>query len=368
MKSKGQANPHREQPGSEQPEVHFDYGYLGSRDSPGQPCVMGRDTTTGAYVSTMVDRKGRISPYAIAHLVGWARGLGHRRITVRSDNEPAILSLLTAVSAEVSVEWVPKTSPEYDHQANGAAEAAVREMKAQTRTVVSQLETSLGAKLGVESDVLSWACRYAANCVNRYRIGSDGETAEQRRTGRKWRRPTVGFGERCYYRPAAKPGPHKNAMGEERMKEGTYVGHHERSGAALFLTPSGLQRGVGIHRLPESTRWDVAFVKQCKGLPWDVRALRPIAQDNELAAVIAPVSVMPLPPAVPDSTRKRRRPTFYVTRADVTKYGPTDECPACVAMSTGQPMTGGQGHSEACKKRFGETLSKETEDDNPGGV
>jgi hypothetical protein len=34
VKSKGQANPHREQPGSEQPEVHFDYGYLGFRDSP----------------------------------------------------------------------------------------------------------------------------------------------------------------------------------------------------------------------------------------------------------------------------------------------------------------------------------------------
>jgi len=368
VKAKGQANPHRDQEsGSDYPELHLDYGYMGTRDAPGATHIMGRDSTSGNYVSTMLDSKGRGSRYAIAHLVGWIRGLGHRKVIVRSDNEPSLLALLGAVSKEVpDIEWVLKTSPEYDHQANGGAENAVRECKGQVRAARSQLEAALKEKLDDSEAIIAWIPRHTANCINRYRVGADGKTSEQRRTGRAWRRPTVGFGERCYFRPAMRPGPHKND-GEERMKEGVYIGHHERSGASMFLTPSGLYRGVGIHRLPESTRWDVNFVKSCRGLPWDVKARQaPQAGGNAAPPVVTGGVVIPPPPVIPVSGRKRRRATWYVTKADVQQYGGTDECAACVALATGQPVTA--GHDEKCRQRFEELMSKVTDEDNPAGA
>ena len=67
---------------------------------------------------------------------------------MRSDNERSLLSLIERVTCNLTgVELVLMTSPEGDHQANGLAEVGVREIKAQTRTLRSQLEQRLGKRL-----------------------------------------------------------------------------------------------------------------------------------------------------------------------------------------------------------------------------
>ena len=74
-----------------------------------------------------------------------------KRILVRSDNERPLLSLIECVTSNLTgVELVLMTSPEGDHAAYGLAEIGVREIKAQTRILRSQLV-------------------HAANCVSRYR-------------------------------------------------------------------------------------------------------------------------------------------------------------------------------------------------------
>ena len=52
---------------------------------------------------------------------------------------------------------------------------------------------------------------------------------------------------------------------EDRMRPGVLVGQHERMGAHHIMTPDGLQRGVGLHRLPELSRFDLDFLRQCRG-------------------------------------------------------------------------------------------------------
>ena len=54
----------------------------------------------------------------------------------------------------------------------------------------------------------------------------------------------VEFGESVHFRPVGE----NNAMrgGDQRMLQGVYVGHHERSGAAISLTPDGVKRGNEI--------------------------------------------------------------------------------------------------------------------------
>ena len=58
--------------------------------------------------------------------------------------------------------------------------------------------------------------------------------------GKTWKRPVVEFGEPVHVRPVGEI----NAMrdGDQRMLRGVNVGHHERSGAAIFLAPDGVKR------------------------------------------------------------------------------------------------------------------------------
>ena len=91
---------------------------------------------------------------------------------------------------------------------------------------------------------MSWIPRHAANCVSRYRIMDDGRTPDQRRCGKTWKRPVVEFGESVHFRPVGE----NNALrgGDQRLLRGVYVGHHETSGAAIFLTPDGGKRRTRI--------------------------------------------------------------------------------------------------------------------------
>ena len=51
--------------------------------------------------------------------------------------------------------------------------------------------------------------------------------------------------------------------GDQTMLRGVYVGHHERSGAAIFLTPDGVKRRTKIARMLEHERWDRVFSATC---------------------------------------------------------------------------------------------------------
>ena len=72
----------------------------------------------------------------------------------------------------------------------------------------------------------------------------DDLTPDQRRCGKTWKRPVVEFGESVHFRPVGE----NNALrgGDQRLLRGVYVGHHERSGTAIFLTPDGVKRGTRI--------------------------------------------------------------------------------------------------------------------------
>ena len=132
------------------------------------------------------------------------------------------------------------------------------------------------------------------------------------------------FGESVHFRPVGE----NNAMrgGDQRMLLGVYVGPHERSGAAIFLTPDGVKRRTRIARMLEHERWDRVFSATCVGVPWQLRPdqwnlVRTVVPEAEADQGVALVIVMP---AVPKIDRRR-----FVTKRDLVMYGYTDECQAC---------------------------------------
>ena len=69
------------------------------------------------------------------------------------------------------------------------------------------------------------------------------------------------------------------------MLRGVYVGHHERSGAATFLTPDGVKRRTRIAIMLEHERWDRVFSASCIGVPWQLRL-----DQRNLARPLVPVA------------------------------------------------------------------------------
>ena len=195
VRGRGRVSPHVSVSEGELPEVGVDYAYRepGGSHATISVCNCKR---TGCLAATQVPEKG-ISAYAPAFFSGWLRGLGWKRLLLRPDNERALLAFLRAAAAGLEgVELIEQASPEGDHAANGLAEVGVREVKAQTRVLKSHLEERRKRQLHWSEPVATCMVRHSANCLSRYRIQADGKTPDQRRTGKRWRRQAVEFGEK----------------------------------------------------------------------------------------------------------------------------------------------------------------------------
>ena len=131
VKGRGRASPHAVVSEGELPEVGVDYAYLGPEGSQVTILVC-KCKRTGCLAATQVPEKG-MNVYALAFFTGWLRGLGWKRLLLRSDNERALLAFLRAAAASLEgVEVIEQASPDGDHAANGLAKVGVREVTAQT--------------------------------------------------------------------------------------------------------------------------------------------------------------------------------------------------------------------------------------------
>ena len=289
-----------------------------------------------------------VNVYALAFFTGWLRGLGWKRLLLRSDNDRALLAFLRAAAANLEgVEVIEQASPEGDHAANGLAEVGVREVKAQTRVLKSHLEERLKRQLDWSEPLATWLVRHSAKCLSRYRIQNDGKTPDQRRTGKRWRRQVVEFGEKAAFLPVAARREGRVAGDAERMMDGIFVGHHERTGASLFLSERGLLRGTRVQRKTADQRWDNEFIRKCRGVPWIL-----IGEEPEVRPPPVPAVMMPIPEAIVRTPQQRRR---YILKQDVARYGPTPECGASTTLAAGaQRVT--KPHSDECRARMEELM------------
>ena len=106
VKGRGRVSPHAVVSERELPEVGVDYAYLGPPGS--QVTIFGVQVQT--HVATQVPEKG-MNVYAPAFFTGWLRGLGRKRLLLRSDKKRALLAFLRAAAASLEgVEVIEQAS------------------------------------------------------------------------------------------------------------------------------------------------------------------------------------------------------------------------------------------------------------------
>ena len=148
---------------------------------------------------------------------------------------------------------IPQGPLEGDHMANGRVEMAVREVTRQCRTLKVSFEHNTGVRIANDSPLLSWLLRFAAQVMNKMRIGKGGKTSELRRTGQRWIKPMAQFGEKGWFRKIGEEGVSSFAS---RMTLGIFVGHHDRTRAISYITKIEIVRGKSQTKQTLSDAWE----------------------------------------------------------------------------------------------------------------
>ena len=359
----GQSHSQKHHCDGEIPTVVTDYGYLnadesdsvGTRKEDSITMLVMHDCLpagTGCYGASAVPVKGK-NEFSAGVATDFFTHIGHKKCMYQSDGEYPMLAHKREVCSKIEgKELLLRESPVGEHQANGSAENAIKTIKGAVRTIVIAAQAKWKHRLPFGHPLVLWAPTYAAQAINRFKIGDDGKTPEQRRTGKRWEKVAVPFGERIQVKELVKDVRKRDL--EPRWLTGYYVGHASRSGTALVLTASGVQRGTSVVRLPDDKRWEWIEdeILHLKGKPWDWKS----GGEERIAA--APADVAPRarrmdPPivvAMPAAMEQIDR-SFYVTKANVVDpaVGPSPGCVACE-----QIMVQGRAsvtHSAVCRAR-----------------
>ena len=133
--------------------ISLDYCFMNGEgdEDPDLPGVLGIwDDNRECLWAIPVDKKGP-TDWVVSWIVEKLDNIGYQgeSITLKSDQEPAIMSLKNAVVAKRAGVTTPTKSTVRQSQCNGAVEQAVRRWQWQLRTMKHHYETSINKKLPV---------------------------------------------------------------------------------------------------------------------------------------------------------------------------------------------------------------------------
>ena len=216
--------------GDENPDmstVSLDYFYMGEAEG-AKPNIVARDRKTGLMTATSMERKGLVDATAQKMLTRFLESLGYKEVVLKSDGERSLVKMKmeAAKKARGLKKAVPEESPAGDSRSNGEAEAAVKEIKWRCKANLLALDKKLEGGVPEGHPITYWAPRYSAEQHGRFKVGADGRTPEERRTGKRWVKAMPEFGEKIMVKPAG-----GGKRGDwARMVSGRYLGTHNSLG------------------------------------------------------------------------------------------------------------------------------------------
>ena len=192
------------------------------------------DSFSRAPFAIAVPRKGA-SEFVVKAVVAIVVWLGHSRVTVRTDNEPAIVAMIGEALKGLKVNLMDAAaegSVPYDPQKNGAAESAVRMAKGMMIVHRRALEKRVQAKIPPTHPLMTWLVGHAVMlrllCVR----GSDGTTPYERLRGSPFRNEMYGLGEfvrfKCRSHEGRIPGS------DDRWSTGLWLGIDLKTGQNIL--------------------------------------------------------------------------------------------------------------------------------------
>ena len=252
--------------------MSIDYGFPGEGDSEGHvsPVLVIRERRHKMTWAMLVPRKGNRVPWIAKSAARFIDQLGHNRVSLRCDNEPAIEAMAREIeqARQEGSQTVPERPPVGESQSDGIIERAVGLVAGQARTLKAALEHRIGTRIPPDARILCWLVEFAAYLMNRCDIGSDGKTPLQRLHGRRDNTPILEFGEKILWMPAK---PERGGKWEPRFHPGVFVEMLNGSSEAVVVSEQGTAiktRSANVRRIPESERRDADRKLGMRAVPW----------------------------------------------------------------------------------------------------
>ncbi len=322
-------------------------------------CVLVRCFLTKALFAHIVPYKGPGEDDFVADIlvkdIAW---LGHTRLALKADGEPALQALVRRLLELVKVqchdlEQLMKEDPAtYDSRSNGGTEIGVQLIRGLFRTHKLCLEERINKFIPVDHPVLAWLMQHTCLLLNACVRGDDGLTAWARVRGRPFRQQLLGFGEAVLYKfpikgPKHQPDGNMGATGGE----GIFVGYDRQSNTFMIETEAGPVRARSVTRRPERDRWDAEGIARINSTPEDLveRPERQRVRFEQPATEQGPTA---------DETRPAAIRRLRINKTDLDTYGYEDSCAQCRhILKYGKARPGGV-HSGFCRTRLVEAMQQ----------
>ena len=183
--------------------VSLDYCFMSADDSEEdmRAILVCYDHSKKGLWAVPVERKG-----AQEEVVKWVTekleesGYAGVAVTLKSDQEPAMLSLKQAIAVRRKAVTPMIESPVRESKSNGRIERAIRKWQAQFRTIRHHVESRIGEKLENASAIIEWMIVWVADIISKYAIQENGRTSYEMTTQHTVKHKIVGFAERVHYK------------------------------------------------------------------------------------------------------------------------------------------------------------------------
>ncbi len=284
--------------------------------------------------------------YTVGLVVSAVSWIGHVKVILKSDGEPAILKLVKKSLEEIKtkVEDMETATREQSHprdsQSNGGTEVGIRIVRGLFRTLRLCLEKRVGHRIPPNHPLTPWLLEHTAVLLNASVKGDDGRTAWCRARGRNFGANLYGFGESVFWKHPNK-GPQHDVEGNmgPRLFVGTFLGYNKFSNSHRTLTEDGkITKARALQSRPFQDRWNVDKLKEVDVTPWDShRREQPARVD-----LGEEVEKYEEPKNAPVSNPRR----LNITKETLKEYGTTEGCPQCRHYRSFDETKPGLGHSE----------------------
>ena len=373
VRGRGTGEPHGPSDGAHiVPVVEFDYVFVTNKEVYRRE-ELDDEAMKKAAVKILVvkDRKGKaifahvvlqngvdVDGYSVARLVDDIKWLGYTKLLLRSDNEAAIISLLTAALRKLKTEGIAQVArekpPDYDSTANGSIENAVKQVQGLLRTIKLGFEKHLGGLVPDSHPTFSWMVEWVAWILTCRVRGSDGRTAFQRIRGRPFGKRLLEVMEMCLYKLPTK-GPERDAAGKmgARWRRGIFLGFNRMSSEYLLWDEGKVAKARAVQRIKKHLRWPVAAYNSVRHGP------NCMYEALEHEQIVGDPEKVKEPYAEGDLGRKPQ--DVQIRQADWLQHGATTGCAKCFsAMEKGWGIHIGS-HSKECLERYKAIYSNSAE-------
>ena len=312
-------------------------------------CLAMRESESRVTFADACPKKGA-SEYAVGQAAYNIRRMGLKKVTIKTDQEPALIALAEGVRNERKSETIIEHSPVAESASNGMIEKAVQQVEEQIRVLKLALQNRIKAHIPSHHPTMTWLISHSADMLTKFEVGSDGRTPCERLRKKKYTGEVVEFGSSVHFRHAGALQPNKTNL-EPRWSSGIWLGKRWGSDEHLVGTPTGIAKSRAIAQKPADERWDRDAIFNLRGVLWAWTG------DSETPGVIfRPIDSKPEPRQLEPPAPIPRQPK--ITQEILDKYGYTTTCARCRGMVSAGPIPT-RAREDHCRRRIEQAIAED---------